>query len=296
VTDLPLSVAPAPLVISWSEVDAWRQCPYKWSLSYYERWTSPLLVSPALARGTLWHQVMEIHYGCLQQGGKLSQALDSVGDFLKVVEAEETDVSLILWMYAGYVQMWAEDDRDWQILGVEGRLELPLVSDIHVKCRLDLVIRDSQGRVWLIDHKTCRNLPSGQELDLDDQFGLYQWLLRKAGRPAFGIFHNAARTQQNQGPMVLTDRFKRSTTVRIDSELDTLAEEILSTALEIRRARAELASGASTNLVTPRHPDPERCRWRCGYTAPCLLGRKTSHERTQRMLVDLDFIQDFKRH
>ena len=283
---------PDDLVVSWSEIDAWRQCPHKWLLSYYERWTGPTTSAP-LRKGTLWHTVMELHYG----QPNLRGSTQVVGDYLKACDESEEIVDLILWMYTSYVVKWFEEDRRWEILHVEHKLTLPLTSRIWVKCRLDLVIRDELGRIWLIDHKTGRNLPSDRELDLDDQFGLYHWLLRLAGYNVFGIIHNAARTQRNQSPMSLEERFKRSTTVRIPTELDTLGREIESTARDIAVARAALARGdTSTELVTPRHPDPERCRWRCDYTEPCLLGRKTSHARTQRMLLDLDFVQDFTRH
>lgn len=294
VPDLP-EPSDDDLVVSWSEIDAWRQCPYKWLLSYGERWTGPTTSLP-LRRGTLWHLCMELHYNYVKTTNSVEKAIEAVTNYLKIASEDDDVVDLIVWMYTGYVSRWFAEDKDWEILMVEGRLELPLAEGIRIKCRLDLVVRDNLGRVWLIDHKTGRNLPTGRELDLDDQFGLYHWLLRKAGRSVFGIIHNAVRTQRNQSPMGMDERFARATTVRIDTELDTLADEIRSTALDIAHARAELAGGASTNMVTPRHPDPERCRWRCDYTSPCLLGRKTTHRRTQQMLGDIGWVQDFTRH
>ena len=49
-------------IVSWSELDALKQCPMKHHLAYEERWTGPE-TSKALAIGSLFHKVMEAHYG-----------------------------------------------------------------------------------------------------------------------------------------------------------------------------------------------------------------------------------------
>jgi len=94
--------------------------------------------------------------------------------------------------------------------------------------------------------------------------------------------------------MLLRERFARIKMVRTDVELQTMIEEIRSTALDIVAAYDNL--DAPETLMTPRHPDPERCKWKCGFTEPCLLGRGTEPSRTRTMLKDIGFIQDWTRH
>jgi RecB family exonuclease len=76
--------------ISWSEIDSWRQCPFKWRLEYAERWV-PAETSPALSKGTLWHTVLEKHYRILQSSRSLATAMDAVDAFL---DAMTTDTSV----------------------------------------------------------------------------------------------------------------------------------------------------------------------------------------------------------
>lgn len=293
--------------ISWSEVDCWRQCPLKWRLTYAERWVHSAL-SPALSKGILWHAVLQRHYTVLQATGLLSHAIDSVYAYLEAlrdVEAiaddtiqrfPEEHIDLALWMYQGYVQYWQQTDADLEIIEVEARRELPLIEGVvNIKCRIDWLVRDRHDKFWLYDHKAQQNLPSKKECDLDDQFAIYQWILNQyVGSNIFGVYHNCARTTRNKGPMRLVDRFSRTSIVHSPRELETMVEELRSTAFDIVAAYDHL--DMPETLVTPRHPDPERCKWKCGFTEPCLIGRGTEPERLRIMLKDLDWRQDFTRH
>ena len=293
--------------ISWSEIDTWRQCPFKWRLSYAERWVHSAL-SPALSKGILWHSVLEKHYRILQATGSLAKAMDSVLAYLDALYdidtvADDTvqrfpseHIDLARWMYAGYIQFWQQKDAELEIIEIEARRELPLIEGVvNIKCRIDWLVKDPSGYFWLYDHKAQKNLPSKRECDLDDQFAIYQWILNQClGSNIFGVIHNSARTQQNQGPMPLNTRFSRTTIVHTEAELATMVDEIRSTAFDIVAAYDHL--DMPETLITPRHPDPERCKWKCGFTEPCLLGRGTEPERVRHMLKDLEFRQDFTRH
>src|SRR4051812_45988106 len=142
------------LVTSWAEVDAYRQCPFKWRLAYAERWVAPE-PSAALSKGILWHKVLEIHYDILANGGKLGEAIERVQRYLMYVESEW--VELIAWMYNGYIQYWQGADNKLQFIKAEPKLELPLMPGIRIKCRLDLLCRDWDGLLWMWDHKSCAN-------------------------------------------------------------------------------------------------------------------------------------------
>lgn len=264
---------PKTQTVSWSEIDAYRQCPFKHDLAYRQRWTRPTREGGALSRGTLWHAVMEQHY--------LKQP-DGVANLLCLPNGEQTeDQELIQWMYEGYVQQWGEDP-DWTILAVEYANEfwLPTLqggrSRFKIKMKIDLIVRDSRGRTWIWDHKSGRDLPSDKMLELNDQFALYAWGLRRLGKPIYGMIHNAARTQRNKTkPQPLEERYRRTLIVRTGPELDQVARDAYSTARK--------AWGA-TEIPPERTPNEDTCRWRCDYVEDCLLSRKQRPDQQQSVL------------
>lgn len=260
-------------VVSWSEIASYRQCPHKHDLEYLQRWRSPS-ASPALARGTAWHSVMEAHYG----EGAVSEALASIDD--------DDERDLIRWMYEGYVEFFGQDD-EWSIVAVEFPLVVPLGPGFELKCKLDLIVKWKK-KLWVVDHKSCKDLPSDKMLDLDDQFGLYTWALQQMGKKVFGSLHNAARTQRNKSkPQLLEDRFRRTPMYRTDSELETIAKEAYASVRDAHRERTEPAE---------RHTDPDRCRWKCSFTEGCLHGRKTTDSQEIDFLTSAGYVQDFTRH
>lgn len=201
------------------------------------------------------------------------------------------ECELVAWMYDGHEDVWGTDD-DWEIVAIEDQrlFRLPdtsgRASRFYLRMRLDLLIRqrtveiaghrvkasndpDSKrfGKLWLVDHKSGKDLPTDKELDIDDQFGLYTLGCRQLGNPVFGSIYSAARTYRHVEPRPSEELFARKRLYRTPIELDTIAREAFLTA---RTAYAYKSGDA------PRAPDTDRCRWRCPFTEPCLHGRKTS--------------------
>jgi hypothetical protein len=250
-------------------------------------------VGPALTKGRLWHLVLQIHYLCIQAGATAMARRKAVADFL-VESVDEYGIEtceLVAWMYDGHEDMYGEDE-DWEIVAVEDQrlCRLPTSngrpSRFYLRMRIDLMIRERSvevaghrvkastdpdskrhGKLWLVDHKSGKNLPTDKELDIDDQFGLYTWGARQVGEPVFGSLYNAARTYQHKEERPLEERFARKRLYRTEQELDTLALEAMITARTAYRYGIDEA---------PRAPDPDRCKWRCPFTEACLHGRKTN--------------------
>ena len=288
---------------SYSEIDCARQCLHKHELAYKERWREPS-VGPALARGTLAHEVLAAHYTSLKetQGSGMGdpERLDlCVNAALAVLEEAKRDgadpetVELVGWIYAGYIEYYGTDPH-WTILAVETNdlVWLPTAtggrSRFQLKLKADLVVRQD-NRIWIVDHKTGKDLPTGKQLDIDDQFGLYTWGYHQLGKDVFGSLHNAMRTQRNKdqtkNPQTLESRMTRTRLTRTPDELDTVAVEAYRT---LRRAHSLKIGEAE------RSPNTDTCRWKCSFTEACLFGRKGLDER--RMLADMGFVQDFTRH
>lgn len=298
---------PETITISYSELDTARQCLFKHDLAYRGRWRAPD-TSPALSRGTLWHAVMESHYRTLMVYQQAARAGDDWGEARLQMELRRAVMphlydpsmrqteqqELVEWMYTGYLEHYGLDP-DYTILAVEHAPEVWLPTDrggrsrFKLKLKIDLVVR-WQGKIWLLDHKSGKDLPKKKELDIDDQFGLYTWAMVRLGRPVLGSIHSAARTHRNKDqtkhPQPLETRFLRTPLYRTPRELEAIALDAYKTAVAMYRWEPGEA---------PRSPNTDTCRWRCDYTESCLASRKGIALVTDH-LRDLGFVQDFTRH
>ena len=292
-------------VVSYSELDTYRQCPLKHVWAYKERWRKPPTTDGALAKGSLWHLVMEDHYNVLKEGGTLNEARDKVFPyFVNEQSGVTTDTQdLIRWMYEGYVEQYGADD-EWEIIDVEMPFQINLPdpngepSRYDLKGKIDIVVKSRQnGLVWAVDHKSGANLPDQMDLDIDDQFGLYVWALKQLGMNPAGAVHSASRTTRNQAdrpdytgkskPQTLDQRYRRTYLNRSDTELTSLALD----------AWAVASNAYPTSEFKPpiySSPDPRQCGWKCDFKEVHLLARKGKNP--EQALTEYGFVQDFTRH
>jgi len=289
-------------IISFSELDTYRQCPFKHQLAYGERWVSPV-DAVALDRGKRVHTILENWYEALQTADGPRPVLE---DIVRASEGTVFDQNgayldeigeLVHWIVEGYVDRYAYDDQ-WKVIAVEHDFVLPLPkpdgknSNIKIKGKIDLLV-EWNGRLWLVDHKTAARLPSDKELDLDVQFGLYAWAMRQLGYPVHGMIYNTLRTQRNKGEMALGDRFSRTLIAKSDAELAQLAADAYQDAYQ---AYAGLRKSKKTGIDLSRHFNTDTCRWRCPYTEACLFGAKDGRGGTRGYLGEVGFVQNFTRH
>lgn len=277
------------VVVTYSEMDTFRQCPLKHHWSYRERWAKTPKVGSALSRGTLWHNVLETHYEMIRRGETDPQVLRDFALREYLVDpangSQDDDQVLVEWMYDGYVDHYGVDP-EWEILATEvaGQVPLPLPK-YHLRFKIDMLVRQrSTGKVWLVDHKSARDFTRQAEIDIDDQFGLYTWALRKLGIPVFGFIRSDTRTQRNKGPMTAEQRFRRVLTYRTDTELHNIAVDAADT--------AHRAWGGEP--VRHSSPAPDRCTWRCDFLEVHLMTRKGTDEK--HALPDFGFHQTEKKH
>lgn len=306
------------IIVSYSELDTYRQCPLKHTLAYKERWTKPPVAGGALDKGSLWHKVLEGHYRVIQEHqARDGSLLVSEKDLTNRLGMESYPLlfdpqtgaylsetaELIHWMYLGYIETYGLD-RNWKILAVEHAAQIPLLNidpatgtakrtRFRLKVKIDLVVRDlSTGQMWVVDHKSGKDLPTQKALELDDQFGLYTLLLKRQDKPIFGQVYNASRTQRNKtGVQPLDTRNSRTRLYREDNELLAIERDALKTCIA--------AYGPGTNKGDPHSsPNTDTCRWRCDFLDPHLLARKSADEPAalREYLGEFGFAQNFERH
>ena len=305
------------LTVSWSEIDTYRQCPMKHRLGYVERWQGPETAKRDL--GHKWHALQQRWRNTL-----MAERIDDVGrvmgkwlDAWMATEAGD-DRELLTWMFAGYLEHWGTDPH-WQPVATEygAAIELPCPPGheplldgtgrtarpvkVKLKSKIDLVVIDRSSvkdRLLVVDYKSSKNKPSEQEMERLDQFGLYVWLLRQIGRPAWGAVHDHARTQRNvKKPQPLDERFHRSYDWRGDDELAVIAAEAYAT---IRRAWQPVASTLSRTRKRPdvrrslpgrpeRNPDADRCGWRCDFNQACFAARREAGDPLDSYMASFGF-------
>jgi len=216
-------------------------------------------------------------------------------------------------MYEGYVEQYGAD-RQWRILGIEYRLAefLPTPwgadSPYILKAKLDLIVQDRKTRkIYVIDHKSGANLPNQMDLEIDDQFGLYTWLMQHRGLKILGSIHNAVRTTRNAGDLpenqdengkpikasqkkqTLDQRMSRTYLNRGDAEVLNIAQDAYAVAVNMYPEAVH-----EEPLPLYSSPDPRNCGWKCDFKEVHLIAR--SGKPLQKALEEFGFKQDFTRH
>lgn len=309
-------------IVSYSELDTYRMCPLKHMLGYKERWKKPVRVGSPLSRGSLWHHVMEVHYGVIvshypKNGGPipesqhsvvLAEAWEAVKPYLFDPDngTWDEDQDTIRWMYEGYVEKYGVDN-EWKIIAIEYSFLLPLPnregqpSQYALKGKIDILAQlRKDGSFWIWDHKSAKDLPTQFALEIDDQFGGYTWAMSVLGYKVMGSMHNCARTARNAGDapdadltkknikkQTLDQRMKRTLLDRSTREANNIAFDAWATAMN-----AYPPPGRELPLYSS--PDPRQCAWKCDFKEVHLLARKGRdiHE----VLREYNFTQDFTRH
>lgn len=301
-------------IVSFSELDTYRQCPLKHMWSYKQRWRKPVDPNGALAKGSLWHNVAESHYKVIKAWHDekrpgtardlLAKAKAEARLHLVNPEGDPTDTQeLVSWMYDGYTEHYGIDE-EWRPIALEYAIQIPLLNAAgrptryHIKGKLDAIMKNREtGMLWIWDHKSGANLPSQMDLEIDDQFGVYTWMMRQTGSPVVGSIHNANRTTRNVGdfpeppkgkkPQTLEQRHGRTYLNRNDQELTSLA-------LDAYNAARNAYPPKSMQLPLYSSPDPRQCGWKCDFKEVHLQTRTGQDPRM--VLEEHGFVQDFTRH
>lgn len=91
---------------------------------------------------------------------------------------------------------WATKNDDFEVIWVERHYEVEIPGvEVPYSFKPDGLIRDRQGRYWILEHKSADKLPDNTDyLLLDDQCGKYIWALWKAeGIHVEGVLYSMAR-------------------------------------------------------------------------------------------------------
>ena len=195
-------------VVTSSELQSFRDCPHKWSLSHV-RGLRPVVAPRALAFGSAVHAGLAaaiaepVHAVAAEAGvAAVAQAQarwfkerldagDASADALDALAVEASDAAaLASWMVQHYVETFAEDWRWLVPLAIERPFSLRCqnvkglrVGHLGYAGVWDLVALDRRhGDLIVADHKTTSgNVDSiDRRVELDPQIAGYVWALRRS--------------------------------------------------------------------------------------------------------------------
>jgi hypothetical protein len=204
------------LTVSWSELKTFQRCPKQHQYKYIERLVPKVKQRP-LYLGNWVHAALQTHYdeGNWRRGHELY-----VKDWNSLFEEERLALrtrgksvskpfpEIVEGIMKSYLFYYKEDN--WEVVATEQEFEVdtPLKIDgkrVRIHGIIDLIIKDENGQMWVIDHKTAGNIPDATAFHaMDPQLMIYPWAAKQAwGYDVQGIFYNYVKSKAPGVPQLL---------------------------------------------------------------------------------------------
>lgn len=307
---------PRELTLRYSELATLADCALKYRLGYAEALTTPS--KARLVLGSAFHALMEGHYKALAAADAKQEPRDprmarkNAGRYLVAyrgtlegvehgAKVDDEMMAQLRWMYEGFVERYEMDDDYDQIISVERRRVVPLVSHLGVRVKLgvtaDLIVHHRRfNRFLLVDHKTLSGRDAGKqatakENQLDLQRAVYtaSYCLKgpkKERLPIFGALHNTIRTDQLKRAMLLDERYGRAPIYYGEKQLEAVWTEVQNMAKDA----VEIRLGRGRALRMYSSPNPQECGWKCQFKEVHLTAQATGRDAAQ-VALDYGFVR-----
>lgn len=182
----------------------------------------PENLSPALYRGIIGHEALEVYYRALMEGKSVEEARLAALEYLEKVilsvvthTPEDTsrvillsELSLLIDAYSRYYGV-----EPFEVIAVEKVYQAPIGDDLFYGMKLDVLIKytsgDYRGDFCIMDHKFVYNFKDAPELEMDGQMPKYQKTLRANGIVVGKAIFNQIRYRKINDP-VPTQIFRRT--------------------------------------------------------------------------------------
>lgn len=194
--------------VSHSRIKTWRRCEMQHHYKYYQGLRKKAAARP-LVIGTAVHTMIEAQ---LERGTWEPEFKQFNAEYSKLFQEEQlmlgnlpVEVKAIVERYFDY---YREDGLIYPVRRRNRRTELelhiPLTGYISFIGYVDAYPQDEQGRNWLMDHKTCKSIPTEENRFSDLQLLIYNWMLPQLGYPApDGVIWDYLRTKAPTQPEML---------------------------------------------------------------------------------------------
>lgn len=220
--------------ISNSEAQDYALCRRRWYYGYAMN-LSRIEESRALARGSAGHEILGAYYGAIARGTSEAMALDQaydVADRVITPELEDDAHAPLLWIIDNYFDHEPYVSHKWVPVLVEDKRSLQMDGYVY-NWTADVVFRNRQGRLILVDHKFLTEFYGQTQLNLGMQMPRYVAAARAEGMQVRGAEYNMVRTKKVMKSHRQYDRghqeqipLGNTRVERAFLELDAIAQEI----------------------------------------------------------------------
>lgn len=263
--------------ISNSEVSAFTQCERKHYYGFLKK-LEPKSTSQALSRGIIGHEALEAYYTDQQAGNTPAVAMDiAINVVLKYMQDEYVDKTMLadlINLLTRYFAYYPHDE--WEILAVEQAYEVPVNDEFIFGMRLDLLVRDKQRRIALVDHKFVYDFYQDSVLDMNAQMPKYLGTLRFNGIRAEYAILNQIRYRLKKGGNTDEELFRRDVLTPNNNEVRQYMAEQFMISERIMGRRSSTPEAQSLQAV--RTANQMVCK-NCSFQPLCkaeLMGSDTS--------------------
>lgn len=179
-------------------------------------------LSPALYRGIVGHEALEVYYTYLMNGQSVDAARLAALEYLEqvtmkvVTETPEdaarivllSELSMLIDSYSRYYGV-----EPFEVIEVEQVFTAPIGPKLFYGMKLDVLIKYTSGQFrgdyCIFDHKFVYNFKDSAELEMDGQMPKYLKTLKENGIVVSKAVFNQIRTRKMKDPSP-TDLFRRT--------------------------------------------------------------------------------------
>ncbi len=189
-----------------TEVNDFLRCRTRWNYAWNEKLT-PKTPNDKLFFGTLFHKYVEVLYNA----GNIVEAYNAMSELFDNADLSGMEQVAIdeLWSLAiavtnSYVSQWWQHDLQYEVLATELQFAIPLTDTLTYTGTIDLLLKDKDGKVWFMDHKTTSSIESYEKrADMDRQISRYWYALQRLGYDVAGFIYNIVLKEVPRVPELL---------------------------------------------------------------------------------------------
>jgi len=189
-----------------SEVTDFLRCRKKYDYAWVQN-LEPKQRDKKLTIGSAIHKFLEYYYISpiypqVAVDTMLKYILDN-SDGMDEFEFEEMN-DLCLNIVTNYMKQWDLDFETYEVVATEMPFSVRLNADMVYTGTIDLLLKDRDGHIWLVDHKTTNAIDIYEKnSEMDRQISRYWAALELGGRKIHGFIYNIILKDYPVPPKVL---------------------------------------------------------------------------------------------
>lgn len=147
------------MIIDTTQLTTWQSCPQKYFLKFIcgLRKIEEGITDIDLRFGSLVHKCLEEYYN--NKGitdDKIKEVWEGFVDLPESYEEKSKTKENGIKLCQDYRDTYINRDKDWEVLGTEKKIEIPIGNDVYV-VKLDLIIKVN-GNIYAVEHKTTSKI------------------------------------------------------------------------------------------------------------------------------------------